>query len=57
MLTARFHTALSPAPKGAKEPVWIGRPMIGVDPKARTKGFGQVTLTSAPVKLKVVDSR
>jgi hypothetical protein len=56
-LTAHFHTALSPAPKGAREPVWIGRPMIGVDPKARTRGFGQVRLTSAPIKLKVVDRK
>jgi hypothetical protein len=56
-LKARFHTAISPAPRGAKEPVWMGPPMVGVDPKARAKGFGQVTLTSDPVKLKVVKKK
>jgi hypothetical protein len=56
-LKASFHTAISPAPPGTKEPVWIGRPMIGVDPKARTKGFGQITLTSAAVKFKVEEKK
>jgi hypothetical protein len=39
-LTATFHTAISPAPKGAKD---------------AEGGFGFVTLTSAPLKIKVED--
>ena len=38
-LTATVHTALSPAPKGSKD---------------AGNGFGRVTITSAPVKVKVV---
>jgi RNA polymerase sigma factor (sigma-70 family) len=38
-LTATFRTEVNPAPQGAKE--------------GRKKGFGQVTLTSNPLKLKV----
>jgi hypothetical protein len=40
-LTAIYKTAVSPAPKGAKESFW-------------NKNFGMVTVTSSPVKLKVV---
>jgi hypothetical protein len=54
-LTARYHTAVSPAPKGAKEAVWSGPPIVGVNPKAKSKGFGQVDLTSNVVMLKVVE--
>jgi hypothetical protein len=54
-LRASYHTALSPAPKGSKEAVWLGPLMVGVDPKAKSKGFGQVTFTSNTVKLKVVE--
>jgi hypothetical protein len=40
-LTASFKTAVSPTPKGAKE--------------TGEKGFGQVTVTSAPVKIMVTE--
>jgi len=40
-LTATYKTAVSPAPKGAKESFW-------------NKNFGMVTVTSSPLKLKVV---
>jgi len=54
-LKVSYHTALSPTPKGSKEAVWLGPLMVGVDPKAKSKGFGQVTFTSNTVKLKVVE--
>jgi hypothetical protein len=54
-LTVRYHTAISPAPKGVKPAVWLGPIRVGDDPKAKSKGFGQVTFTSNTVKLKVVE--
>jgi hypothetical protein len=54
-LAVRYLTAVSPAPPGAKDAVWSGPPMVGVNPKEKSKGFGQVTLTSMPVKLKIVE--
>jgi hypothetical protein len=41
-LIATYQTAVSPAPKGAKESHW-------------DKGFGLVTVTSSTLKLKVVE--
>jgi hypothetical protein len=43
-LTATYQTAVSPVPKGAKESRW-------------SRGFGMVTVTSSPVKLKVVKEK
>jgi WD40 repeat protein len=43
-LTATYHTAVSPMPKDAKE-------------SPRVKGFGMVTVTSSPLKLKVVEAK
>jgi hypothetical protein len=41
-LTASYHTAVSPAPQGAK---------------AAGNGFGYVTVTGAPIKLKVIEKK
>ena len=54
-LTVTYPTAINPAPKGAKQAERFGPPMVGVDPKKLAEGFGAVRLTSAALKLEVVE--